>query len=53
MNEKGKDLIFFDKPYIYAFGRPSWSIAHGHGVCTQSVTENMDILILKFGSSPV
>ena len=23
--------------YIYAFSRPSWSIAHGHGVCTQSV----------------
>ena len=22
---------------IYAFSKPSWSIAHGHGVCTQSV----------------
>ena len=33
MNEKEKDLIFYDKPY-HAFSRPSWSIAHGHGVCT-------------------
>ena len=22
---------------MYAFSRLSWSIAHGHGVCTQSV----------------
>ena len=30
MNEKGKEFIFYNKPY--AFSRPSWSIAHG--VCT-------------------
>ena len=35
VNEKEKDFIFYNKPY--AFGRPSWSIAHGHGVCTKSV----------------
>ena len=33
MNEKGKDFIFYNKPY--AFSRPSWSIAHG--VCTLSL----------------
>ena len=46
MNKKGKDFIFYKKKKkkkekkegtIYAFSRPSWSIAHGHGVCTQSV----------------
>ena len=31
MNEKGKEFIFY-KQTIYAFSRPSWSIAHG--VCT-------------------
>ena len=30
MNEKGKEFIFYNKPY--AFSRSSWSIAHG--VCT-------------------
>ena len=35
MNEKGKDFISYNKPYKYAFSRPSWSIAHG--VCTQSL----------------
>ena len=35
MNEKGKDFIFCKNPY--AFSRPSWSIAHGHSVCTLSV----------------
>ena len=30
-------IPFFIKKNIYAFRRPSWSIAHGHGVCTQSV----------------
>ena len=33
MNEKGKDFIFYNKPY--ASSRPSWSIAHG--VCTMSL----------------
>ena len=36
MNEKGKEFIFYNKPY-YAFSRASWSIAHGHGVCTLSL----------------
>ena len=35
MNEKGKDFIVYNKRYIYAFSRPSWSIAHG--VCTLSL----------------
>ena len=34
MKENG--FIFYNKPYD-DFSRPSWSIAHGHGVCTQSV----------------
>ena len=32
-NEKGKNFIFYNKPYT--FSRPSWSIAHG--VCTLSL----------------
>ena len=36
MNEKGKDFIFYNKPY--AFSRSSWSIAYGHGVCTLDLT---------------
>ena len=34
MNERGKDFMFYNKPY-YAFSRPSRSIAHG--VCTLSL----------------
>ena len=37
MNEKGKDVIFYNKTYLYAFSRPLWSIAHGPGVCTLSL----------------
>ena len=34
MNEKDKYMSFSITNHIYAFSRPSWSIAHGYGVCT-------------------
>ena len=46
MNEKGKDFISYNKPYIYTFSRPSWSIAHGHGVSTQHVHTQWHCLLL-------